>query len=51
VIFGVLRVKVRDEGVPRSKAGYLALRMDLNGTKDAFGVRLRTARELSSDSA
>lgn len=38
VFFDALRVKVRDEGVVRSKAVYLALAVLADGTRDILGV-------------
>lgn len=38
VIFDALRVKIRDEGVVRNKAVYLALGIDRDGTKDVLGL-------------
>lgn len=38
VFFDALRVKIRDEGVVRSKAVYLALGVLADGTKDILGV-------------
>ena len=38
VFFDALRVKVRDEGVVRSKAIYLALAVLPNGTRDILGI-------------
>jgi putative transposase len=38
VMFDAVRVKVRDEGVVRSKAVYLALGVLANGTKDILGI-------------
>jgi putative transposase len=38
VIFDALRVKIRDEGVVRSKAVYLALGITRSGTKDVLGL-------------
>ncbi|MEO6444406.1 MAG: IS256 family transposase [Gemmatimonadaceae bacterium] len=40
VIFDALRVKIRDEGVVRNKAVYLALGIQLNGEKDVLGIWL-----------
>jgi len=37
VIFDALRVKIRDEGVVRNKAVYLALGITRNGTKEVLG--------------
>jgi len=38
VMFDALRVKIRDEGVVRSKAVYLALGVLADGTKDILGI-------------
>lgn len=38
VIFDALRVKIRDEGVVRNKAVYLALAMGRDGHKDVLGL-------------
>ena len=38
VIFDALRVKIRDEGVVRNKAVYLALGIDRDGQKDILGL-------------
>ncbi len=38
VLFDALRVKIRDEGVVRSKAVYLALGVARDGTKDVLGL-------------
>jgi transposase-like protein len=38
VIFDALRVKIRDEGVVRNKAVYLALGIDRDGRKDVLGL-------------
>ena len=38
VFFDALRVKMRDEGVVRSKAVYLALAVQRDGTRDILGV-------------
>lgn len=38
VIFDALRVKIRDEGVVRNKAVYLALGITRTGTKDVLGL-------------
>ncbi len=38
VIFDALRVKIRDEGVVRNKAVYLALGVDRDGHKDVIGL-------------
>jgi putative transposase len=38
VIFDALRVKIRDEGLVRNKAVYLALGIDRDGQKDVLGL-------------
>lgn len=38
VFFDALRVKIRDEGVGRSKAVYLAFAVLVDGTRDILGV-------------
>ena len=38
VMFDAVRVKIRDEGVVRSKAVYLALGVLVDGTKDILGI-------------
>jgi transposase-like protein len=38
VVFDALRVKIRDEGVVRTKAVYLALGITRSGTKDVLGL-------------
>lgn len=38
VLFDCLRVKIRDEGLVRSKAVYLALGVDRHGRKDVLGL-------------
>ena len=38
VIFDALRVKIRDEGMVRNKAVYLALGVDRDGQKDVLGL-------------
>lgn len=38
VFFDALRVKIRDEGVVRNKAVYLALGVQLDGTRDVLGL-------------
>ena len=38
VIFDAIRVKVRDEGVVKNKAVYLALGMNLDGIKEVLGL-------------
>jgi transposase-like protein len=38
VLFDALRVKIRDEGVVRNKAVYLALGITRSGTKDVLGL-------------
>ena len=38
IIFDAIRVKIRDEGVVRNKAVYLALAFTMGGTKDVLGL-------------
>lgn len=38
VFFDALRVKIRDEGLVRNKAVYIALGVQANGTKDVLGL-------------
>src|SRR5689334_9329100 len=38
VLFDCLRVKIRDEGIVKNKAVYLALGVDRDGTKDVLGL-------------
>jgi putative transposase len=38
VVFDALRVKIRDDGLVRNKAVYLALGVQLDGTKDILGL-------------
>jgi transposase-like protein len=38
IVFDALRVKIRDEGVVRTKAVYLALGITASGTKDVLGL-------------
>lgn len=38
IIFDALRVKIRDEGVVRNKAVYLAIGISRGGTKDILGI-------------
>jgi putative transposase len=38
VFFDALRVKIREEGVVRNKAVYLALGVEANGTRDVLGL-------------
>jgi putative transposase len=40
VFFDALRVKIRDEGVVRNKAIYLALGVRRDGTRDVLGLRI-----------
>jgi putative transposase len=43
VMFDAVRVKVRDEGMVRSKAVYLALGVLANGTKDILGIWIESS--------
>ena len=38
VVFDALRVKIRDDGLVRNKAVYLALGVQIDGTKDILGL-------------
>ena len=38
VIFDALRVKIRDEGIVKNKAVYLALGMNVDGVKQVLGL-------------
>ena len=38
VFFDEMRVKIRDEGLVRNKAVYLALGVEADGTKDILGI-------------
>jgi len=42
VFFDAMRVKIRDEGLVRSKAVYLALGVQADGTKDILGIWIET---------
>jgi transposase-like protein len=42
VFFDALRVKIRDEGVVRNKAVYLALGVQRDGTRDILGIWIET---------
>ena len=43
VFFDAIRVKIRDEGLVRNKAVYLALGVAADGTKDILGLWIETA--------
>lgn len=43
VFFDALRVKIRDEGMVRDKAVYVALGVTPDGTKDALGLWIETS--------
>jgi putative transposase len=43
VIFDALRVKIRDEGIVRNKAAYLAIGIHADGTRDVLGLWLDTS--------
>ncbi len=43
VFFDALRVKIRDEGLVRNKAVYVALGVTPNGTKDILGLWIETS--------
>jgi putative transposase len=42
VFFDAMRVKIRDEGLVRNKAVYLALGVEADGTKDILGIWIET---------
>ena len=42
IFFDALRVKIRDEGLVRNKAVYLALGVQADGTKDILGIWIET---------
>ena len=44
VIFDALRVKIRDEGMVKNKAVYLALGMNVDGVKTVLGLMDRADR-------
>jgi len=46
VAFDAPRVRIRDEGVVQNKAVYLALGVQLDGTKEVLGFRHREFRQL-----
>jgi putative transposase len=43
VFFDAIRVKIRDEGLVRNKAVYLALGVAADGTKDILGLWIETS--------
>jgi putative transposase len=43
VFFDALRVKIRDEGLVRNKAVYVALGVTPEGTKDILGLLIETS--------
>ena len=43
VFFDAMRVKIRDEGLVRNKAVYLALGVQADGTKDILGIWIETS--------
>jgi putative transposase len=51
VFFDAIRVKIRDEGLVRNKAVYLALGVAADGTKDKpnSACRLRESRDFCAD--
>ena len=51
VFFDVLRVKIRDEGLVRNKAVYVALGVTPEGTKDILGFGSRSRKALNSGCA
>ncbi len=42
IVFDAMRVKIRDEGLVRNKAVYLALGVEADGTKDILGIWIET---------
>ncbi len=42
IFFDAMRVKIRDEGLVRNKAVYLALGVQADGTKDILGIWIET---------
>ena len=44
VFFDALRIKIRDEGLVRNKAVYVALGVRADGTKEILGLRLEQNR-------
>jgi putative transposase len=51
VFFDAMRVKIRDEGMVRNKAVYIALGVQADGTKDILGCGSRTPKAPSSGCA
>lgn len=43
IFFDAMRVKIRDEGLVRNKAVYLALAIQADGTKDILGIWIETS--------
>src|SRR6202022_134646 len=43
IFFDALRVKIRDEGLVRNKAVYVALGVTADGTKDILGLWIETS--------
>jgi len=41
-VFDAMRVKIRDEGLVRTKAVYLALGVQADGAKDILGIWIET---------
>ena len=51
IFFDALRVKIRDEGLVKNKAVYIALALNAEGEKEVLGLlaaRYRTTRYLSA---
>jgi hypothetical protein len=44
IFFDALRVKIRDEGLVRNKAVYVALGVTADGTKDILGLWIETTK-------
>jgi putative transposase len=51
VFFDALRVKIRDEGLVRNKAVYIALGVQADGTKDILGLWIENTEAPSSGCA
>ena len=51
VFFDAMRVKIRDEGMVRNKAVYIALGVQADGTKDILGLWIENTEGASSGCA
>lgn len=49
VLFDALRVKIREDGVVRSKAVYLALGVLVDGRRDILGIKIENTEGASFD--